>query len=847
MIFELNQKGTARMLEVEESQELAPLRKSQQRNGTSNTQASETRSSFFLRIGKGLLFLFIGFLIGTLITSDMASVIRFWESGGAATLAPSPPPTPQPTFQPTANPTPAPIQTAKPTIVDDKVEKGEKGEVTYQAQPQMVRPDPPLTPERSQQLADEWGKWEFTDVKERPKETEFATLFPNKDVPRDQFPPNAWQTDREYLDKWLDESLKLVDRSMEAILSEYGFGKKDLPNDDFDTRSEIFRLRFIDFNKDSPPRRKEDYPGDGGYTTERSFRGLVRRVLHALMVRDTFTLVVGGHSAAAGHGNYFQQSYAMQFHKVMEPIFGLLGVELRTHNFSQGGLGTLQAALGSRSIYGDEIDILIWDTSMIEGADDRAQDLFYRQAILGGNRVPFIFGGRWVQLKTFHESGEADVGQFGSGMNKIPECTDEVQAETIPYAARFMKCSGERRDMCNNHKFLGNCWVERPDVVPPTKQDAEPGSRVAWHPGFRWHQLVGRSIAFTVLRALKLGLQKWKGAEHLNDEDWHVTAHYKNIQNKVQNFSPDHPCEQGFKGNGFPEAFALRVCSTPLWARTEFTPRANPDKTSLRSIIKPNELGYVPHISEHLLYTGPNVHNPLLDLPEGAIDVVAIVSNGRSYPESRRLQQEPIVPGLGWQMNKYAHTGYCDGTYNSECSRDASNTCLYLGHNDGRAGLIFDSYSGWLVMRLPAVKEGLIITKIETWLQPSDIFITNGWKSIDNKGRRNLLRIKDTDSSKSSQNHFDDSSARSLRRKKPPPQTCDQFKFDIAIDGKVTTWDKSEWEKQNIESQRVVELQVLLNDPNFTSEAKDVELAIRMRGCGDSSRKTMQLTHIYFA
>jgi hypothetical protein len=42
--------------------------------------------------------------------------------------------------------------------------------------------------------------------------------------------------------------------------------------------------------------------GDGGWTTKRSFDGLVRRLLHAMMTQDTFTVVLGGHSAAEGQG-----------------------------------------------------------------------------------------------------------------------------------------------------------------------------------------------------------------------------------------------------------------------------------------------------------------------------------------------------------------------------------------------------------------------------------------------------------------------------------------------------------------------------------------------------------------
>ena len=52
----------------------------------------------------------------------------------------------------------------------------------------------------------------------------------------------------------------------------------------------------------------------------------------------------------------------MQFYKVMYPIFARLGVKLITRNVGQGGLGTIQAGMGSGSIYGNEIDVLLWDS-----------------------------------------------------------------------------------------------------------------------------------------------------------------------------------------------------------------------------------------------------------------------------------------------------------------------------------------------------------------------------------------------------------------------------------------------------------------------------------------------------
>ena len=52
----------------------------------------------------------------------------------------------------------------------------------------------------------------------------------------------------------------------------------------------------------------------------------------------------------------------MQFHKIMSPIFARLGVKLITRNMAQGGMGTIQAGMGSGSIYGDDVDLLLWDS-----------------------------------------------------------------------------------------------------------------------------------------------------------------------------------------------------------------------------------------------------------------------------------------------------------------------------------------------------------------------------------------------------------------------------------------------------------------------------------------------------
>eukprot|EP00980_Cylindrotheca_fusiformis_P007548 scaffold1561_cov129-Cylindrotheca_fusiformis.AAC.40 len=208
------------------------------------------------------------------------------------------------------------------------------------------------------------GKWGFYDgdEDERPA-NDYLADYPNRDMPGDDMPDDAWQVDAVFVNHYLNDADKLISRAMEAIYTELGHPKPT------DTDAMIARMKLLHWTKidlstaDGPPPKyaRRGDRGDGGWTTSRSFDGLVRRLLHAMMTSDTFTVVMGGHSAAAGQGNHFRQSYMMQFHKVLEPIFARLGVKLITRNVGMGGLGTIHNGLGSGSIYGDEVDLLIWD------------------------------------------------------------------------------------------------------------------------------------------------------------------------------------------------------------------------------------------------------------------------------------------------------------------------------------------------------------------------------------------------------------------------------------------------------------------------------------------------------
>lgn len=167
--------------------------------------------------------------------------------------------------------------------------------------------DHPLPDEVEKAALDEkFGRWHFWDGDEemRPME-DYCAKFPNRDIPGEDIPDDAWQADAVYVNHILNDADNLLARAMEAIFIEYGHGKP-LEPEGMAERMKMFHWSREDLSLDSaqPPEKfqKRGDRGNGGWTTKRSFDGLVRRLLHAMMTQDTFTVVMGGHSAAQGQG-----------------------------------------------------------------------------------------------------------------------------------------------------------------------------------------------------------------------------------------------------------------------------------------------------------------------------------------------------------------------------------------------------------------------------------------------------------------------------------------------------------------------------------------------------------------
>jgi len=705
-------------------------------------------------------------------------------------------------------------------------------------------------------LIEKWGHWHFWDGTPEIRPTEdYLSMYPNKDCPYEGFPSESWQADAVYVNHMIDSASELVIRAKDAIFTEYGLGpREEISRDQLIQRTNMFKLDFLNLNSDDVSEPVNEGLTRGGWTTSSSFEGLARRLTHAMMTRDTFTVVMGGNGAAAGHGNHHLQSYMMQFHQIMEPLLERVGVKLITKSIANDGLGTIQNTLGSVSIYGDDIDVIIWDADP-EVENDASVELFFRQALLAGSRRPVLFApkGKFDVLKNLHNNVDADVFGIGSAMHGIPETLDEEQVKDLPYFARYLNCPEDKESLCLNNpdKYKVRCWIDRDDVTPPTQQLKSPSDQSLENPGFRQHQLKGRVITFIILEALQDALDNWSDitiveGQPLDGDFWHLTNYYENIESKIKSFDTSvGNC--GELKDFIPE----RICSTPLQGRTEFTPRSNPSENSITSILKATPDGYVPTLSDQMLYEGPDVPNPDLKVPKGEIDVRAIVINRRRelqrrekdyfnfkihheimdtnekskvektyIPQSnlrRRTDSNEIIPGKGWELQTLP--GNCDGTATGICGRQPSSNCLLYDKMDEKGGLIGNALSGWLVMNVSNMTQGIVILKLETGLKSDDNQITKDWNEVNNGEYTGFLQN----------------------------EAPGDFMFDFVINNVVTTLTQEEFSQRKKSPNDEVELLTLLDDPDFVpeGESKDVEVAIRLRNCDHDC--TLKLTHVYWA
>ncbi len=667
-----------------------------------------------------------------------------------------------------------------------------------------------------------YGFWGFFDggADDRPKEP-YMTVEnagnPFLDLTESKFPEESWQADAVYANHFQDAGAKLVVRAKEAIYATYhGYGLKNVQITDEADDSVTWELENIDkrlqerinmfmVNQEvdlgsitSTEALDEFAPSwreKGGWTTSRSWDGLKRRLLHALMTNSPFTVVVTGSWQSMGYGgNHGYQSMAATMENLLGPLFDKLNVQLVVRaiglpplqglnsqdekDLMIGGRSTLIHSLGWSSIYGSDVDMVVWDDYNLEEKgklDDTANalfDLFARQALLAGDTsLPFLWGGDFDVLRNLHEKADVDVGQLGNALFGVEETASASAASGLEWAAQFLKCSSKSKRYCDGeaYNFDSHCWVDHGGDAPPTPQ-LDHISVLPTAIGWRMHQIKGYALSYNILAALDDAIDFWAEktifeGHPLADENWHMGEYITNVQDKVKTLvEADAPhCFQLEAQMKLPK----RLCTNRMKGRTENTPRANPADTSLRAVLDNSDVSvesaglYEGYLSDDVIIPSGEVNpieianlgkNPsnarqrrllrkgwlrqrlMRHVDDNLSDRALLTNVKRSIVKSAaaigeiesqmRRRLDKIEPGEGWKVLHTFPGDKCDGSISSTgCGALKSSECLLEGHQGSRGGVWGSESTGWLVMKASGVESGFVAVNLRMGSTLPDSFV----------------------------------------------------------------------------------------------------------------------------
>lgn len=192
--------------------------------------------------------------------------------------------------------------------------------------------------------------------------------------------------------------------------------------------------------------------------------------------KSGYTIVFTGMSDVAGHGNLHSESYPAVVEDCLRPVFAALEIPLTVRNMALGGGSTsYPSSICMGDVWGDDIDLLVWDFRMVGGKPE-FDELFVRQAMLLPSAPAVLFRRQRTELRALKYA-------FG------PPTALHVLEEVATYEALVKRNASAVVEDTFCH---GNCTC--------------PG-KTRWHSRWKRHRFNGLLIAHHVLSEIWGALQ----------------------------------------------------------------------------------------------------------------------------------------------------------------------------------------------------------------------------------------------------------------------------------------------------------------------------------------------------
>lgn len=169
-----------------------------------------------------------------------------------------------------------------------------------------------------QEIREKYGYWDFkdddkytnNDATHRRPVVDWITIGNTKtkeynpllgEINKEDFPIGSWQTDDEYITKFISEGRKLIQRVRSAIYEEYGWEED---NDENNGENGVGGIQLVVEEEKNGEQSTITIGGKNilAWMYQNSFKALAKKLLNAMITNDHFFVTLGGHSSAAGHG-----------------------------------------------------------------------------------------------------------------------------------------------------------------------------------------------------------------------------------------------------------------------------------------------------------------------------------------------------------------------------------------------------------------------------------------------------------------------------------------------------------------------------------------------------------------
>jgi len=222
---------------------------------------------------------------------------------------------------------------------------------------------------------------------------------------------------------------------------------------------------------------------------------------------EKYVWVTGGHSAAAGHGNLYNETYTKYMENDLKDVFGSIGIEFEGRNYAMGGTSSATSvSMCWKEIFGEDVDFFSWDYGMTDGRSVSSMFHYIYRGALSATR-PAVMAihtagrsgkSRLAAFETLEEMGlatfHAEEGYMKAMRDNFPDSAvlSTENLDALPEYVKNYRCEGQFE---KGEPFCGKDKYTKWGCSPRLKQ-------VSWHPGFKDHALVGHGLALFLMETL---------------------------------------------------------------------------------------------------------------------------------------------------------------------------------------------------------------------------------------------------------------------------------------------------------------------------------------------------------